>query len=53
MIIENYKILSQIDEGAFGIVYKAQDLTTKNIVAIKKIKKKYTSWEECLKLKEV
>ena len=50
---ENYEILNQIDEGAFGIVYKAKNKITGEIVAIKKIKKKYTSWEECLKLREV
>jgi serine/threonine protein kinase len=47
---ENFEIISQIDEGAFGIVYKAKNKETGEIVAIKKIKKKYTSWEECLKL---
>jgi serine/threonine protein kinase len=50
---ENFEILNQIDEGAFGIVYRARNKTTGEIVAIKKIKKKYTSWDECLKLKEV
>ncbi len=50
---ENYDIIGQIDEGAFGIVYKAKNKHTGEIVAIKKIKKKYTSWEECLKLREV
>lgn len=39
-------------DGAFGVVFKA--VTPKNeIVAIKKFKEKYTSWEECLELKEI
>lgn len=32
---------------------KAQNTETKEIVAIKKLKKKYGTWEECLQLSEV
>lgn len=35
---QNYKIESKIDEGTFGIVYKAKNLKTEEIVAIKYIK---------------
>jgi cell division cycle 2-like protein len=36
--IENYKYLNKIDEGSYGVVYRAQDLETGEIVAIKKVK---------------
>ena len=32
-----YKKLERIGKGTFGIVYKAQDIITGNIVAVKKI----------------
>jgi cell division cycle 2-like len=36
--IENYKQLNKIDEGSYGIVFRAEDKETGEIVAIKKIK---------------
>ena len=36
--VGNYKLIKKIGEGAFGIVYKAIDGQTGNLVAIKKIK---------------
>ncbi|RHZ67028.1 hypothetical protein Glove_303g66 [Diversispora epigaea] len=35
---ENYAKLEKLGEGTYGVVYKAQDKTTGNIVAIKKIR---------------
>ncbi len=40
-------------DGAFGTVYKAVNSKTKEVVAIKKMKSKYKSWEECLELREI
>ncbi len=51
--MDRYEIINEIDEGAFGIVLKARNKQTQEIVAIKKIKKKYNSWDECLNLKEI
>ena len=45
--------MSQIDEGAFGIVLMARNKETKEIVALKKIKQKYAKWDECMKLREI
>jgi cell division cycle 2-like protein len=36
--IENYKQLNKIDEGSYGIVFRAENIETGEIVAIKKIK---------------
>ncbi|MCQ2818156.1 MAG: serine/threonine-protein kinase [archaeon] len=51
--MENYKILDIIGDGTYGTVYKGIDKRTNEYVAIKKMKKKYTDWDECLSLKEV
>lgn len=48
-----FEIIEEIDEGAFGIVLKAWNKKTNEIVALKKIKKKYSNWEECMKLREI
>ena len=51
--MENYEILNEIDEGAFGIVEMARNKTTLEIVAIKKIKRKFNTWDECENLREI
>jgi cyclin-dependent kinase 2 len=35
--LERYQILNEIGKGSFGIVYKAQDLESRSIVALKKL----------------
>ena len=35
-----YKIISKLGEGSYGTVYLAENITTKNKVAMKQIKKK-------------
>jgi MAK-like kinase len=51
--MEKYETIDTLGEGTFATVTKAKDLKTDEIVAIKKLKKKYTSWQECLDLREV
>lgn len=51
--MNRYKTVQQLGDGSFGSVKKAINMTTGEVVAIKKIKRKYTSWEECLQLREV
>lgn len=45
-------MLKSIGDGSFGVVFKAMD-PNNEIVAIKKMKSKYKSWEECNILREI
>ena len=51
--MEKYEILEVIGDGTYGTVYKGRKKDTSEYVAIKKMKKEYTDWEECKSLKEV
>lgn len=52
-IMERYKILQELGDGTCGSVYKALNFETNEIVAIKKMKRKFYFWEECMNLREV
>ena len=49
--MEKYKTVSTLGDGAFGTVYKATNIKTGEVVAIKKMKQKYSSWNECIELR--
>ncbi len=49
---ERYRILEQIGDGAFGVVVKAA-AADGELVAIKRIKKPFPTWDDCLHLREV
>lgn len=51
--MEGYKILSLAGEGSSGKVYKAIDRRTGDLVAMKKMKKLFFTWDDCLRLREV
>jgi protein kinase len=51
--MERYKILKTVGDGSFGTVVKAVNRSTGEVVAIKKMKKKFYSWDECLALREI
>ncbi|KAL1565741.1 cyclin-dependent kinase [Salvia divinorum] len=51
--MERYKILTELGDGTSGIVYKAIYMETSKIVAVKKMKRKFNYWEECVNLREV
>ena len=51
--MNRYKVTKQLGDGTFGSVLKAVNRTTGEVVAVKKLKKKFYNWEECLKLREV
>ncbi|XP_074605667.1 serine/threonine-protein kinase dyf-5 [Brevipalpus obovatus] len=51
--MNRYVILGQLGDGTYGTVILAQRYDNGEKVAIKKMKKKYFSWEECMNLREV
>ena len=51
--MDRYKILETIGDGTYGTVCKAVNKKTGEVVAIKKMKKKFYSWEECMALREI
>ena len=51
--MERFKKLETLGDGSFGWVFKAEDVQTGEIVAVKKFKQKYTQWEDCMKDPEV
>eukprot|EP00826_Nyctotherus_ovalis_P026936 TRINITY_DN2099_c0_g2_i2.p1 TRINITY_DN2099_c0_g2~~TRINITY_DN2099_c0_g2_i2.p1 ORF type:complete len:286 (+),score=86.48 TRINITY_DN2099_c0_g2_i2:191-1048(+) len=51
--MEKYKTIKVIGDGAYGVVTKAVNVITGEVVAIKKMKKKAYRWEHCIELKEI
>jgi len=51
--MNRYKVIKQLGDGTYGSVWKAQNRQTNETVAIKKMKRKFYSWEECMALREV
>ncbi|XP_073526093.1 uncharacterized protein [Phyllobates terribilis] len=51
--MERYKIIKEVGDGTFGSVWRAINKQTGEVVAVKKMKKKYYSWDECINLREV
>ncbi|KAL4324607.1 hypothetical protein GQ457_11G020430 [Hibiscus cannabinus] len=51
--MERYTLIKEVGDGTFGRVWRAIHKQSGELVAIKKMKKKYYSWEECVNLREV
>ncbi|KAI8925326.1 kinase-like domain-containing protein [Entophlyctis helioformis] len=51
--MNKYRIVKELGDGSFGTVLEAENLENGEKVAVKKMKKKYFSWSECLSLREV
>jgi len=51
--MNRYKVTKTLGDGTYGSVLRAQNKSTGEWVAIKKLKQKYYSWEECMKLREI
>ena len=51
--MEKYHGFKKIGDGTYGSVLKAHSLKTGEVVAIKKMKKKYYRWDQCISLREI
>eukprot|EP00930_Biecheleria_cincta_P069979 TRINITY_DN57648_c0_g1_i1.p1 TRINITY_DN57648_c0_g1~~TRINITY_DN57648_c0_g1_i1.p1 ORF type:complete len:478 (-),score=64.79 TRINITY_DN57648_c0_g1_i1:33-1466(-) len=51
--MNRYKVTKVLGDGTYGSVLKAQNKQTGEVVAIKKMKQKMYSWDECMKLREI
>nr|GEW89272.1 cyclin-dependent kinase F-4-like [Tanacetum cinerariifolium] len=51
--MEKYKRMEEVGRGTFGVVYRAVDKETGEVVAVKKLITKFDSWEECMNLPKV
>lgn len=51
--MDKYQIIKKLGEGAYGVVLKCVNKHTQEIVAIKKMKGQYGSWEACIDMPEV
>jgi protein kinase len=51
--MEKYKIIKKLGEGAFGVVVKAVNTNTNQLVAIKKMKGDMADWQKCIEMPEV
>lgn len=48
-----YRIAEALGDGSFGTVWRGVHCATGEVVAIKRMKRRYGAWEECLALREV
>ncbi|XP_061811692.1 serine/threonine-protein kinase ICK-like isoform X2 [Nerophis lumbriciformis] len=51
--MNRYSTLRQLGDGTYGSVILGRNLESGELVAIKKMKRKFYSWEECMNLREV
>ncbi|XP_071451270.1 serine/threonine-protein kinase dyf-5-like [Hetaerina americana] len=51
--MNRYATLSQLGDGTYGSVVLCKKIDTGEMVAIKRMKRKYYSWEEAMNLREV
>ncbi|XP_026169990.1 serine/threonine-protein kinase MAK-like [Mastacembelus armatus] len=52
-MMNRYTTLRQLGDGTYGSVLLGKSNETGELVAIKRMKKKFYSWDECLNLREV
>ncbi|XP_008320268.1 serine/threonine-protein kinase ICK isoform X2 [Cynoglossus semilaevis] len=51
--MDRYTNIRQLGDGTYGSVILGRSLESGELVAIKKMKRKFYSWEECINLREV
>jgi serine/threonine protein kinase len=51
--MEKFQVVKNLGDGTYGTVVEAVNKQTREKVAIKKLKRKFSSWEECMALREI
>ena len=51
--MDKFQITKNLGDGTYGAVVEAMNKKTREIVAIKKMKAKFDSWEDAMNLREV
>jgi|UniRef100_A0A7S4G6M0 protein kinase len=53
VLLNQYRVTKTIGDGTYGVVMRAQNTQTNDVVAIKRMKRKFYSWQECMELREI
>jgi len=51
--MDRYKVTKVLGDGTYGSVVRAENRKTGEVVAVKKMKRKFHTWDECMALREV
>lgn len=51
--MNRYKILTPLGDHSYSSIFKAENLETHDIVALKLMKKRFYTWQECMSLREI
>ena len=51
--MDKFQLTRTCGDGTYGTVYEATNKLTKEVVAIKKMKRKFPSWDEAMALREI
>ena len=51
--MNRYQLVKQLGDGSYGSVALMRNTETGEMLAVKKMKKKYYSWDECISLREI
>jgi len=51
--MEKFQIVKNLGDGTYGTVVEAINKSTREVVAIKKMKRKFETWDECMTLREI
>ncbi|OXB76558.1 UNVERIFIED_CONTAM: hypothetical protein H355_004764 [Colinus virginianus] len=51
--MNRYRTIRQLGDGTYGSVLLGRSIESGELIAIKKMKRKFYSWEECMNLREV
>jgi protein kinase len=51
--MNRYKVMHTIGDGSYGLVMRAVMNETGDVVAVKKMKRKFSTWQECMELREI